>query len=167
MIIAILPEACMRRWVVFFRVSLSFIVETVLSNIINGQPYVASFHHTWKVLFHCGFLGLYSLRRRRLISKGIPIINLRRSSDRLRFKMGIPIPERRCLLSEKRPWCHVASLWSTQGSAFGSGNGWEHQAISWSNVNIPSMSSVAFTWEQYPRMYSWYQSTCVAWQLPF
>ena len=27
--------------------------------------------------------GLYSLRRRRLISIGIPIINLRRSSDRL------------------------------------------------------------------------------------
>ena len=37
-------------------------------------------------------LGLYSLRRRRLISIGIPIINLRRLSDRLRFIMGIPIP---------------------------------------------------------------------------
>ena len=46
------------------------------------------------------YLGLYSLRRRRLISIGIPIINLRRSSDRLRFIMGIPIPVRRCLLSE-------------------------------------------------------------------
>ena len=45
-------------------------------------------------------LGLYSLRRRRLISIGIPIINLRRSSDRLRFIMGIPIPVRRRLLSE-------------------------------------------------------------------
>ena len=44
-------------------------------------------------------LGLYSLRRR-LISKGIPILNLRRSSDRLRFIMGIPIPVRRRLLSE-------------------------------------------------------------------
>ena len=44
-------------------------------------------------------LGLYSLRRRRLISIGIPIINLRRSSDRLRFFMGIPIPVRRRLLS--------------------------------------------------------------------
>ena len=47
-----------------------------------------------------GTLGLYSLRRRRLISIGIPIINLRRSSDRLRFIMGIPIPVRRRLLSE-------------------------------------------------------------------
>ena len=37
--------------------------------------------------------GLYSLRRRRLISIGILIINLRRSSDRLRFIMGIPIPQ--------------------------------------------------------------------------
>ena len=45
-------------------------------------------------------LGLYSLRRRRLISIGISIINLRRSSDRLRFIMGIPIPVRRRLLSE-------------------------------------------------------------------
>ena len=44
--------------------------------------------------------GLYSLRRRCLISIGIPIINLRWSSDRLRFIMGIPIPVRRCLLSE-------------------------------------------------------------------
>ena len=48
-------------------------------------------------------LGLYSLRRRHLISIGIPIINLRRSSDRLRFIMGIPIPVRRRLLSEQRP----------------------------------------------------------------
>ena len=46
------------------------------------------------------YQGLYSLKRRRLISLGIPIINLRRSSDRLRFIMGIPIPVRRHLLSE-------------------------------------------------------------------
>ena len=45
-------------------------------------------------------LGLCSLRRRRLISIGIPIINPRRSSDSLRFIMGIPIPIRRRLLSE-------------------------------------------------------------------
>ena len=44
--------------------------------------------------------GLYSLRRHRLISIGIPIINLKRSSDRLRFIMGIPIPVRRRLLCE-------------------------------------------------------------------
>ena len=46
-----------------------------------------------------GALGLYSQRRRRLISIGIPIINLRRSSDPLRFIMGIPMPIRRPLLS--------------------------------------------------------------------
>ena len=52
-------------------------------------------------LEHCfRILGLYSLRRRRFISIGISIINLRRSSDRLRFIMGIPIPVRRSLLSE-------------------------------------------------------------------
>ena len=48
--------------------------------------------------------GLYSLRRHRLINIRIPIINLRRSSDRLGFIMGIPIPLRRRLLSEQRPW---------------------------------------------------------------
>ena len=57
-------------------------------------------HFTWPGT-PCGSLqGPYSLRRRRLISIGIPIINLRRSSDRLRFIMGIPIPVRRRLLSE-------------------------------------------------------------------
>ena len=45
-------------------------------------------------------LGLYSLRRRRLISIGIPIINLRRSSGRLKFIMGIPTLVRRRFLSE-------------------------------------------------------------------
>ena len=45
-------------------------------------------------------LGLNSLRRRRLTGIGIPIINLRRSDDRLRFIMGIPILIRRRLLSE-------------------------------------------------------------------
>ena len=44
--------------------------------------------------------GLYSLRRRRLIGIGIPIINLRRSDDRLMFIMGISILIRRCHLSE-------------------------------------------------------------------
>ena len=43
---------------------------------------------------------LYSLKRHRLIGIGIPIINLRRSSDRIKFVFGIPIPVSRCLLSE-------------------------------------------------------------------
>ena len=55
----------------------------------------------WCALYWRGYrLGLYSLRRHRLISIGIPIINLRWSSDRRRFIMGIPIPVRRRLLSE-------------------------------------------------------------------
>ena len=41
--------------------------------------------------------GFYSLRRHLLISIGIPIINLRWSSDHLRFIMGIPLPVRRHL----------------------------------------------------------------------
>ena len=46
------------------------------------------------------YLGLYSLRRHRLTGIGIPIINLRRSDDRLRFITGIPILIRWRLLSE-------------------------------------------------------------------
>ena len=38
-----------------------------------------------------------------VMDKGIPIITLRWSDDHLRFIMGIPIPIRRCLLSEYRP----------------------------------------------------------------
>ena len=45
-------------------------------------------------------LGHYSLRKRRFTGIGIPIINLRRSDDRLRFIMGIPILIRRRFLSE-------------------------------------------------------------------
>ena len=37
-------------------------------------------------------MDLYSLKRRRLISIGIYIINPRRCDDRLRFIKGIPIP---------------------------------------------------------------------------
>ena len=43
--------------------------------------------------------GLYSLRRRRLTGIGVPIINIRRSDDRLRFIMGIPIP------TSNGSWC--------------------------------------------------------------
>ena len=61
--------------------------------------------------------GLYSLRRRRLISIGIPIINMRRSSDRLRFIMGIPIPVRRRRLSEWRPWYFWSQSWDWEPNA--------------------------------------------------
>ena len=48
-------------------------------------------------------LGLYSLRRRRFFGKGLPIINPRRSSDRLRFITGIPIPVRRACVVNRGP----------------------------------------------------------------
>ena len=75
----------------------------VLSTLQDGgDGHVLRIHYS--VTLHGNrpvrFLGLYSLRRRRLISIGSPIINLRRSSDRLRFIMGIPIPVRRRLLGE-------------------------------------------------------------------
>ena len=52
-------------------------------------------------------------KRRRLMGKGIPIMNQRRSDACLRFTMGIPIPIRRCLLSEYKPWINDESyLWN-------------------------------------------------------
>ena len=47
-----------------------------------------------------GLVGLCSIRRRRLTGIVIPMISLRRSDDRLRFIMRIPILIRRRLLSE-------------------------------------------------------------------
>ena len=44
--------------------------------------------------------GLCSPRRHRVIGIGIPILNLRRSSDRLRFIMGVPIPVKHSPFSE-------------------------------------------------------------------
>ena len=58
-------------------------------------------------------LGLYSLRRRRLTGIDIPMINLRRSDDRLRFIMGITILIRRRLLNEEAQNCRICAtgLW--------------------------------------------------------
>ena len=66
----------------------------------HGQCACLRCQHLWYVgwgvqKYSVAILGLYSLRRRRRISIGIPIINLRPSSDRLRFIMGIPLPVRR------------------------------------------------------------------------
>ena len=45
-------------------------------------------HEMYSYITQYRFPGLYSLRRHHLIGIGIPIINLRRSSDRLRFING-------------------------------------------------------------------------------
>ena len=54
----------------------------------------------WKGRMNMLRASIYSLRRNRLVGIRIPIINLRRSSNRIRFIMGIPIPVRRRLVSE-------------------------------------------------------------------
>ena len=79
-------------------------------------------HHRW-LHRHCQ-MGLYSLKRRRLTGIVIPIINLRRSYDRLRFIIGITAPIRWCLLYGERSstskknintdgslWCYVVASW--------------------------------------------------------
>ena len=48
-------------------------------------------------------LGFYSLRKHHVIGVGIPIINFRRSSHRLRFLMGVSLPVMRCLLVNRGP----------------------------------------------------------------
>ena len=49
---------------------------------------------------HLDIQGLYSLRQHRHISTGIVVINMRRSSDRLRLIIQVTIPIRRCLFRD-------------------------------------------------------------------
>ena len=57
---------------------------------------ISSIHIVLNYIYH----GLYSLRVHHLIGTGIHIINLRWSSDHLRFIMGILLPLKLCLFSE-------------------------------------------------------------------
>ena len=63
-------------------------------------PYRSGLHHWYWDIIQC----LYSTSRHHIIGAGIPIINLRRSLDRLRFILGIPLPVRRRILSKSMPW---------------------------------------------------------------
>ena len=54
--------------------------------------------------------GFYSLRRHHLIGMGIPIINLRRSSDRHRFIIGIPITVSALLVNRGVRWTNNQGL---------------------------------------------------------
>ena len=79
-------------------------IKVKIQSYKSGGFYCGDHHEVmWSLLLK--FLwwwiqGLCSLRRCRLTGIGIPMINLRRSDDRLRFIMGIPILVRRRLLSE-------------------------------------------------------------------
>ena len=73
---------------------------------IFGSVFVETIRHTDGQWIYCAKLDinnqdLCSLRRFRFIGIGIPIVNPRRSPDRLRFKAGIPIGTRRCRLVNK------------------------------------------------------------------
>ena len=52
-------------------------------------------------------LSLYWSKRYSFIGKGIPIINLRRSSDHLRFIMGIPIPQEDVFFVNRGPGVYM------------------------------------------------------------
>ena len=66
--------------------------------------------HIIRDLFPC----LYSLRRHRLVGIRIPSINPRRSSDPLRFIMGIAMPVRRRLFGEQMIWLYLSKVLSGQ-----------------------------------------------------
>ena len=94
------------------------------------------------------WLGLYSLRRRRLSSIAIPIINLRRSSDRLRFIMGIlgiPIPVRRRLLSVYRPW-YPSAIGEVCKRTQTSANGKIHWFRWWRITCLTSIHNLIWCW---------------------
>ena len=74
-----------------------------------------TFFNNTHIRYHVTYLwaqdmGLYSLRRHCLIIIGIPIINLRWSSDHVRLIMGIHIPIRQHLSSELSPWSVIGDL---------------------------------------------------------
>ena len=73
--------------------------------------------NVWKHFAYSAKQGLYPLKRHRLTGIAIPIINPRRSDDRLMFIMGIPIPIRRCLLSEWNAWNDDVSLMTISSRA--------------------------------------------------
>ena len=90
---------------------MAILLQNTMFVLLNDPSAGFSFHANTNVamtrvkistlcIYTTTVLGLYSLRRRRLISIRIPIINPRRSSDRLRFIMGIPIPVRQRRLRE-------------------------------------------------------------------
>ena len=71
------------------------IVSQITSNWTVGSTVCSEWQKeiiSWGIFCEISLTqGLYSLSRRRLTGTGIPMINLRRSDDRLRFIMGIPI----------------------------------------------------------------------------
>ena len=69
-----------------------------LKKHVHGCCFVVVRH---SLILPISFRASYTLRRHCFIGVGIPIINLRRSSDLLRLIMGILIPVRRRLLSEE------------------------------------------------------------------
>ena len=84
-------------------------------------------------------LGICSPRRHRFTGMGIPIINLRRSSDRLRYIMGIHIPVRKTVYLERLECKQKAKLvcvcpsvlylvrvWEKKGCV-GVSSWWRHQ----------------------------------------
>ena len=95
------------RWIKSFVIYTQFSIHILTRWLFTTNSY----YLRDIVLRHCKFrprfvplqLGLYSPSRRRLTGIGIPIIYLRRSDDRLRFIMGIPILIRRRLLVNRGP----------------------------------------------------------------
>ena len=56
------------------------------------------------------WLGGTITKRLRRTGIGTLIMNLRRSSDRIGFKMRIPLPIRLCGRKEYKPWTYLDSL---------------------------------------------------------
>ena len=75
--------------------SYSLIQTEFLPDIIGSMPWFDNV-----ICSTCHDLctqGFNTLRRHRLIGTGIPIINIRMSSDRLKFILGFPIPINGCI----------------------------------------------------------------------
>ena len=77
------------------RSSVNFIITSLIPN------------YQWYIHFMGNKLGPDSIKRCHLTSIGNPIVEIRRSYDRLISTMGFPIPVRRHLYIESGPWCLI------------------------------------------------------------
>ena len=97
-------DRLIRYYTMIFRIATQMALwSTVLTVTLKWtMGYLVWYHMALHMEWQLQDIGqvLYSLRRPHLIGIGIPIINLRRSSDRFRFMMGIHIPVRQRLFSQ-------------------------------------------------------------------
>ena len=105
-------ECFISKWFSIWRYHKTYIRE----NGSNQADKVWCIGHIIHMSFHISDnLGPDSIKRCHLTSIGNPIVEIRRSYDRLISTMGFHIPVRRHLYIESGPWSGIISIWFPVG----------------------------------------------------